>query len=348
MKMKKVIVNGRFLLHRVTGVERYAREILSELDKLVSPGEIEIAVPPEVERIPHYENISVSKTGRFHNRAWEHISFPFYVRKKKGVSLNLCNVAPLSNPGLAGIMDMKIHAHPEFYSKKFLMWYRLLFFNAIKRARKIITISEFSKEEILKYYRVKGEKIVVVPCAWQHIERTEYSENALDKYGLSKGTYYYSMCSLEPNKNFRWIAEAAKKNSNDVFAVAGSINREVFSNGLGFDCPENMKLLGYVSDEEAKTLMRDCKAFLFPSFYEGFGMPPLEALGAGAPYVVVSDTPVMHEVFDAAAVYLNPSDYEHIELQQNHPEESNRKVVLSKYSWKKSAEIIKQIIDSLK
>lgn len=71
----KVIINGRFLIHRVTGVERYAREILLELDKLIAPERMEMAVPSEVEDIPVYKNIKVVKIGRLHNRLWEHISF---------------------------------------------------------------------------------------------------------------------------------------------------------------------------------------------------------------------------------------------------------------------------------
>lgn len=93
----KVIINGRFLIHRVTGVERYAREILLELDKLIAPERMEMAVPSEVEDIPVYKNIKVVKIGRLHNRLWEHISFPWYVYTQKGISLNLCNVAPLYN-----------------------------------------------------------------------------------------------------------------------------------------------------------------------------------------------------------------------------------------------------------
>lgn len=73
----KVIINGRFLIHRVTGVERYAREILSELDKIIEPDSIEMAVPPEVGDIPTYKNIKVVKIGKLHNRLWEHFSFPW-------------------------------------------------------------------------------------------------------------------------------------------------------------------------------------------------------------------------------------------------------------------------------
>lgn len=342
----KVIINGRFLLHRVTGVERYARELCSELDKLIKTEEVLIAVPPEAADVPSYENIKVVKVGHLHNRLWEHISFPMYVSKQKAISLNLCNVAPLPSPGIVAIHDVKIKATPQYFSKRFIAWYNLLFSNVAKRAKKIITVSEFSKREIEKYCSVIPEKLAVVPSAWQHYARIVYDDNALEKYGLLKDGYYFSMSSLEPNKNFKWVAEVAKRNSDQVFVVAGSINETVFADGLGFECPKNMKLLGYVSDEEAKALMRDCKAFLFPTFYEGFGLPPLEAISAGAKQVIVSDTEVMHEIYGNCATYINPYEYifDFRSITELNPSET--KELLNKYSWKKSAVLLKNIIDA--
>lgn len=339
--MNKVIVNGRFLMQHVTGVQRYAREILAELDKMIEPGELLMAVPPDVEEIPDYKNIKVVKVGKLHDRLWEHISFPMYVARQNGISLNLCNVAPLPSPGIVCIHDVKIKATPQYFSKKFLLWYNLLFSNTCKHAKKIITVSEFSKNEIMKYYHVAENKIVVIPDAWQHYQRIEYDEDAFQKYGIEKDNFFFAMCSLEPNKNFKWVAEVARKNPDQTFAVAGSINKRVFADGLGFDCPENMKLLGYVSDEEAKTLMRDCKAFLFPTFYEGFGIPPLEAISAGAKQVVVSDTEVMHEIFGDSVVYVNPNEYQLPEITD---ERIKNRGILVKFAWEKSAEMLYRIV----
>lgn len=337
MSNKKIIINGRFLIHRVTGVERYAREIVSELDKISDLADIEMAIPPDVIDIPKYKNIKIVRVGRLGNRLWEHISFPLYVKKNNGISLNLCNVAPLLSPGIVCIHDVKVKATPQYFSKKFLIWYNLLFSNAALRAKAIITVSEFSKNEIMKYYKVESSKIQVIPNAWQHYKRIGYDDKAFEKYHLTKNQYYFSMCSLEPNKNFKWIAEAAKRNPEMEFAVAGSINEKVFADGLGFECPSNMKLLGYVTDEEAKSLMRGCKAFIFPTFYEGFGIPPLEAISAGAQSVIVSDTEIMHEIFGKNVNYINPNNYD-INLENtNEIKEENRKQLLANYSWEKSA-----------
>lgn len=345
--MQKIIINGRFLLHKVTGVERYAREMIAELDKIADGGKVMMAVPPELDEIPKYENIKVIKVGKLHNRLWEHISFPLFVYKNKGISLNLCNVAPLIKPGIVCMHDVKIKAKPEYFQKKFLLWYNLLFSNQIKRADMILTVSEFSKLEILRYYNVDKNKIHVVPSAWQHFKNIKFDENTLKKYNLKKQAYYFSMCSLEPNKNFKWIAEVAKKNTDELFVVAGAINKEIFSEGLGFECPTNMKLIGYVSDEEAKTLMRDSTAFLFPTFYEGFGLPPLEAMSTGVEKVIVSDIPVMHEIYGDSVYYINPYfPEENIKQLISQKVESSDKV-LSNYGWDKSAIILKKIIADL-
>lgn len=338
-KNKPVIVNGKFLLHRISGVERYARELLRELDKIVVQEELIIAIPPELSEYPDYKNIKIIKVGMLHNNLWEQISFPIFVRKMKGISLNLCNTAPLISPGIVCIHDVKIRVRPYDYKKLFLLWYRLLFYNECKRAQRLITVSYFSKREICRYYKVNSNCITVIPNAWQHIERIRFDENTLNKYGLDKGKYYFSISSLEPNKNLEWIVHIAKQREDQLFVVAGTVNRKVFANSLKFTCARNLRLLGYISDEESKTLMRYCKAFVFPSFYEGFGIPPLEALGVGAKEIITSDIPVMREIFESYASYVNPYRFE-MPVDEVIISESSRRRILKKYSWNMSAKDI--------
>ena len=342
----KIIINGRFLTQRITGVQRYAREILAELDKIIAPNEAELAISAKTSEIPEYNNIKVVKTGIFENLLWEHISFPLYVAKNNGIALNLCNTAPIFSTGIVCIHDVKIKVRPCDFSKKFLMWYRLLFANECKNAYKIITVSEFSKKEIIKYYKVAPEKITVISNAWQHYERIEYDEKTLEKYKLRKKQYFFAIGSLEPNKNLKWIAQIAVKNPEESFVVAGSINNEIFSNGLGFNCPDNINLLGYICDEEAKTLMRDCKAFLFPSFYEGFGIPPLEAMSVGCKSIIVSDTEIMHEIFSDNVNYIDPLNFDY-DIQCLTKNISSSQKILDKYSWKKSAMTLYNLIRTL-
>ncbi len=335
MTKSTIIINGKFLSQRVTGVQRYARELILELDKQLD-GEVGmdfvLAVPKDAKDVPEYRNIKVTTIGDLKGLWWEQLTLPFYAMGR-GTLINPCNASPLLKPDIVCLHDVRIKARPQDLSNSFLTWYRLLYYNATKKAKKIITVSEFSKRELVKYYHLSDDRVCVIPNAWQHYNRVGYDEGALEKYSLTRGDYYFSMSSLEPNKNFKWIAEMAKKMPNRIFAVAGSVNTKVFSSRLGFDCPANMKLLGYVSDEEAKTLMRDCRAFLFPTFYEGFGIPPLEAIVVGCKKVVVSDTEVMHEVFGDSVVYIDPNTYILNEETIVTPSRS----CIDRYSWESSA-----------
>ena len=339
--MRKIIINGKFLSQEQTGAQRYAREIVALLDEISKAGEIVVAVPKSEKQMPMYKNLKLVTVSPFLGIAWEQITLPLYLLKKRATCLNLCNVAPLLKPDFSTIFDMKIRSHPQFYGWKFRLWYKLLFANQTHRCKKIFTDSEDAKNEMIKYYPgISPEKIVVAHASWEHFKKTGYNETTLEKYNLKINKYYFAMGSLEPNKNFKWVAEVAKRNPKDMFAVAGSLNTKVFADGLGFNCPENMKLLGFVTDEEAKTLMRDAKAFLFPSFCEGFGMPPLEALSAGVPRVIVSDIPVMHEIFGENAIYISPNqyDYDLDELIANSTCDAYS--VLNRFSWEESARII--------
>lgn len=342
-----IYINGKFLTQKITGVQRYAREIIKELDKLVNKDEIIILVPNGVNNDLNLTNIKVLKTGKLKGNLWEQISLPLYVMKHKGELLNLCNSAPIIHPDIITIHDVKIKARPNDFSENFLKWYNFMFKRIIPKSNMIITVSNFSKSEIMKYYHIDEKKIHVIYNAWQHFERIGYNINALNKYELEKNNYYFAMSSLEPNKNFKWIAEVAKRNQDEIFAIAGSINKKIFDEGLGFECPKNMKLLGYISDKEAKTLMKYTKAFLFPSFYEGFGIPPLEALSAGTKKIIVSDIPVMHELFGENINYIDPYDNMY-DLSKYELKEINSKEILSEYLWNKSAiKLYRLLIDKI-
>ncbi len=343
--MKRIVINGKFLTQRQTGAQRYAREIVARLDSISLPGELMVLIPKGNWVLPNYKNIRFVSLGPFKGVIWEQITLPLFSIWKGKTILNLCNVAPLLKPDFSTIFDMKIKSHPHFYGWKFRLWYELLFANQTKRCKIIFTDSEDAKRELLKYYpHIQPERIQVAHASWEHFEDVGYDEETLCKYGLKKSLYCFAMGSLEPNKNFKWVAEIAKKNPCLQFAVAGSLNAKVFADGLGFECPENMKLLGFVSDEEAKTLMRDAKAFLFPSFCEGFGMPPLEALSAGCSRIIVSDIPVMHEIFEESAIYINPNDYNYDLSELLKSSKCEAESVLKRFSWRESAMKIYKII----
>ena len=209
----------------------------------------------------------------------------------------------------------------------------------------IITVSEFSKREIEKYYKVSKERIKIIYNAWQHISRIAASVDIFERYPqLRKNNYYFSLSSLAANKNFKWLLYAAKNNPSEQFAIAGGGKLKGVAEASGLKDFPNIHFLGYVSDADAKALMAGCKAFIFPTLYEGFGIPPLEAVASGARRIVVSDTPCMHEIYGDCAEYLNAKDYVNAGINSNGKIDSAD--ILTKYSWKESAEKLWLIMKS--
>lgn len=346
----KYCINGRFLTRQITGVDRYAREIVHELDSLLGKGEAVLLLPEDCAPIDWEatQNIELRHYGKRKGHAWEQLDLSRYVRKNGLLAINLCNTAPVLNPGVVCIHDMNVRANPSFYGWKFRTYYRAMFWFLTRRAKLVLTVTHFSESEIEKYYPCARGRISVVPCAWQHIERVVQDNSVLERTGLESGAYYFAMSSLAPNKNLKWIVETARLNPGCTFAVAGGINTKVFGE---HDIPEadNVKYLGYVSDEEAKALMSHCRAFLYPTFYEGFGMPPMEAMASGAQAVVVGDNPCMHEVYGESVCYINPNLPCH-ELDSFASFEDNkaeRQTLLGKYSWTQSADMLKMILDGV-
>ena len=344
--MKKYVIGGIFVERSLTGVARYCWELIRELDILIDNKDIcvQLLVPNGVDVDYNFKNIEVVNYAKSRKFFWYNISLPLYILKNKAVGIHLAVQIPWIKPDIVCIHDVNTNVNPQFFSKYHVIKTKFEKWLAVKFARKIIAVSEFSKHEINKYIGERPDTVVVYN-AWQHMKNIDLIGTSSTLFGVSRGEYFFSMSSIAPTKNFKWIIEAAKQNPNEKFIIAGGIDPKTFGvNGLN-DEIDNVKYIGRITDEEAKVLMRDCKAFIFPSFYEGFGIPPLEALACGAPHIIVSDIPVMHEVYGDSAHYINPYDYRQIDLNRiinsNISDSSN---TLEKYSWKKSAQVLLDLL----
>lgn len=342
----KYVINGKFLSQKMTGVQRFAKEIVKEIDRQSTSGEIILAVPVDAKIDFELHNISVVRVGRLKGILWEQLSFPFFLLHNKYSGINLGNVAPLVKPDIVCIHDMLVLKYPKWFGRLYWIWSKLLYFNISFRANMVLTVSEFSKNEIRYFLPKLKSDITIISEGWQHMSNIEKIEtNILDKNGLVENGYIFANYQLAPYKNFNWILETAKRNPNMIFVITGWHNKKTHKNQKKSQLPRNIRILGYVSDEELCDLIRHCRFFVFPSFCEGFGLPPLEALSMGAK-IIVSDIPVMHEIYGDVAFYTDPDDFEIDFNMQWRPDAKNVENILNRFSWEKGAECILRLIRS--
>ncbi|WP_272976325.1 glycosyltransferase family 4 protein [Deinococcus geothermalis] len=203
--------------------------------------------------------------------------------------------------------------HPEWFERKFAAWYRFLLPRLANRVQRVITVSEYSRHRLVAQTGIPHSKVTVIPLAADARFRT-YERPALEAalriWGLSETPYLLAVGSLEPRKNLGTLFQAWEawegRPVGLQLAVVGAGNK-VFS-GAGFgQVPQGVNLLGRVSDEVLPLLYAGAEAFLYPSLYEGFGLPPLEAMASGTP-VVTSNVTSLPEVVGDAALTVDPRD----------------------------------------
>jgi glycosyltransferase involved in cell wall biosynthesis len=308
----QLLINGRFLTQSVTGVQRYAIELVKAIDELMQQGVIDAAkysakllVPRHAKTELNLKHIPVRPVGRLQGQLWEQCELPFYAR---GAPLfNPCNTAPLlKRDQVVTIHDAAVRAVPQGFSVAFRAWYGLLLPLLGKTVRKIVTVSDFSKAELVHYFHVLPSKCAVIAEGKEHIRGRERDVSVLERHRLNARPFILAVSSLNPNKNFAAIVKAVELMPDAHFdvVIAGGANPRVFSSA-GMKLPAFVKHVGYVTDGELRVLYESAACFVYPSLYEGFGLPPLEAMACGCP-VIVSTAASLPEVCGDAALYCDP------------------------------------------
>jgi len=303
-------INGRFLSQEATGVQRYAEELVRTLDVMIDSGEIAdgrfvILAPKNVKQKLDLRHIPVKLVGLFSGHLWEQVELPRYARC--GFLINLCNTAPLAQRRqIVTIHDAGVHALPGSYSFLFRLWYRILLSRLGKTASQILTVSDFSRDELGRHIGISPDKIRAIHHGSDHIAAAAAEDYIIERAGLAGRPFLLAASSINLRKNFQGLLLALELLGPVDFdiVIAGGINPRVFGE-MTIRIPENIRRLGYVTNGELKSLYRHATAFIYPSFYEGFGLPPLEAMACGCP-VIVSDIPPHHEVCGEAALYCDP------------------------------------------
>jgi glycosyltransferase involved in cell wall biosynthesis len=345
----KIYVNGRFLTQKTTGVQRVATEISTYLQAHYK--EEIIFVCPNQEFInPVAASLNCIKTGFFGGYLWEQIELPFYLfRKKAALLLNFCNTAPMMyNKNLLVIHDVAFKVNKKWFDWKFIFVYNILFHFNLKRVKSIITVSNFSKNEILKFYpKTKSKKIQVVYLA----SIFEYKESK-----LFKNEYYLAINSLNERKNIKVIIDAFKLLDPNIYKlkVIGEKNTSVFKKN-NYETISNVEFLDEVTDASLYKWIVEAKALINASFYEGFGLPALEAMSLYTP-CILSNIPVYRELYGATAFFFDATSANQLAKQVEVMEQSDNYFEICKkgfelsqnFSWATTSMQYISIIESLK
>ncbi|MDL5039743.1 glycosyltransferase family 4 protein [Heyndrickxia coagulans] len=353
----KVYINGRFLTQNITGVQRFANEIVKEIDNYLDNNflEVELLVPRIYNETISYKNIIVKRVGKLNGHFWEQFELPFYA--SKGLLINLCNTGPMFNKNqITVIHDVAVYSNSENFSFLFKTWYRILLNLQGKFSKRIVTVSNFSKKEIVKNLNIKAKKVQVIYEGKEHFEKLKSNYSIIKKYKLENKPYLLAVSSLNPNKNFGLIIKSLEylKDVELDIVIAGGTDPKVF-NSKNIKIPSKVKYVGYVSDTELKALYEHAFCFIYPSYYEGFGLPPLEAMSIGCP-IIISNRASLPEVGGEAALYCNPDDPKDLAMQIRKiffDKECRMKMIKNgyyqsrKFTWKKSTKELLQIIAKL-
>jgi glycosyltransferase involved in cell wall biosynthesis len=307
-------INGRFLEQRISGVQRFAREIVGAAGQTESwSRQAALLVPGKSASDGDFEGIPILRHGACRGHAWEQAE----LSRAAGDSLllNLCNSAPLFRRRQVVVLhDAAVAAMPRNFTPAFRLWYQLAIRCYGRTAVKLGTVSKFSADEIAKHFGIGARNIEIVGESGEHILRQPPDYALHRKFNLDEDGYFLAASNWAPNKNFLGILRAVSKlpHLRHKFVIVGGRDSRIYSSA-NFDVSGAIEV-GYASDAQLRALYERAACFVYPSLYEGFGLPPLEAMCCGCP-VLVSDASAMPEICGGAAVYCNPNDVDDIARQ---------------------------------
>ena len=329
----EIVVNGRFLARRVTGVGRYGGEILRYIGK--------------------HCRVESTRTQNWKGHAWEQFILPKKLNKNS-ILWSPANTGPLMiRNQILTIHDLSPLEHPEWFRGSFAIWYRLLLPLLGKRVRKVFTPSEYVKQKVMKRFGI--ENVIVTPNG---VDRSCFHPNANQKeFDLPK-SYVLFVGSIEPRKNLDLLLRAWAEIKNvfkETELLIAGVGGNVFSAMKVSHEVERVHFLGYVEDETLAILYANATVFVLPSQEEGFGLPVLEAMASGTP-VIVSDGGALREIVNEAGLIFclsNPGGLKNalIECLSNARLRSELKekglVRAQQFSWQRTAELVWKNLNEL-
>jgi glycosyltransferase involved in cell wall biosynthesis len=284
-------VNGKWLGSRQSGMQRYAGEVARRILELEPTAKV---VAPANAVLPPWLPADRVVRSRLSGVAFEQVELPW--RSRGTTLLNLAGAAPLVTRNQLVVMhDATPARFPGTFSRRFVAWYAVMNRVLSRRARHLATVSEFSRGELTDVLGVDG--FTVAGNGHEHLLGLGGAGGPADSYVLCVG-------NLTPNKNLVPVATALAAAGIRVVVVGAGGASNVYAQQAGLDIP-GVELAGRVTDDELAALMRGATALVFPSLYEGFGLPIVEAQALGCP-VIASTSASIPEVAGEGALYFDP------------------------------------------
>ncbi|HEY0212996.1 MAG TPA: glycosyltransferase [Paenirhodobacter sp.] len=289
MTQADFFINGRFLTQKVTGVQRYARNVVAALDQILPQAGVRGDI--------------ITPQGGVNGHVWEQFTLPL---RAPGRLLNLCNTAPaVKADQIVCIHDANIFTAPHSYGRGFRTVYGLLQPLLARRAARITTVSHFAARQIARYLPVRVSDIVVLPNGHEHA--LNWNPDRADKARqiYSGRPFVLAIGSQARHKNMELLANIAPDlDAAGIDVIIAGGGGAIFANATLAAAP-NLHLTGPVTDDDLAFLMDHALCLAFPSWTEGFGLPIIEAMARGCP-VISSDRASMPDICGDAALLAAP------------------------------------------
>ncbi len=307
-----IIINGKFLRASMTGVHRVAFEICNALADMQAAGDprlqgrsFEVWHSADGREAARDIRLPTREIGPLDSIPWEQLTLP--IKQDERLLLSLCNIGPmLSANAVTMIHDAQVSLSPKSYSLPFRLWYKLVQGVLTRRNRALLTVSDYSREQIAKAGIAPVESIHTIHNGVDHVLREPADRSILARLPLGGTPFALALSTTQEHKNIGVLlrAFARPELAGMKLVLFGSTGKQAFLDA-GHDVPDNVVFAGRISDGELRALMEEALALAFPSTTEGFGLPPLEAMLLGTP-AVCAPCGALPEVCGDAALYADP------------------------------------------
>lgn len=356
----KFFINGRFLSQKITGVQRYAAEMVKGIDALLASEQTPASLrdadwqllrPADGSEDLHLDRIKIRTVGRLSGHAWDQIDLAGAAAG--GRLISLANSGPVFHRDhIVVIHDAQVFRRPDFFNWRYSTVHRTMG-RLLARHADIATVSAFSRRELADVLNLSASSIPVFSNSAEHFAATIPDTGVLDRLGVRPQKFFLFVGSKTKNKNLAVAIRAVQLlDRPDVpLVIVGGDNSKVFQDNSG-DGISGLLLAGRLTDSEIAALYAHASAFVFPSLYEGFGVPPLEAMIFGCPVIASMADAVVETCGDAAA-YFRATDAEALKqlmLERlaigaiSDQERRRQQDRVAFYSWQRSA---KALLDHL-